>query len=67
METDLDTSSVGCTRVLGSDLKTVNADEGAESSENSSSIGNASPESLNGATNAGVSGTKSSPISKTEG
>ncbi|CAN6320215.1 unnamed protein product [Urochloa humidicola] len=36
--------------------------EGAESSENSSSIGNAPPESLNGAT-----AIKSSPISKIEG
>ncbi|XP_025791683.1 protein SUPPRESSOR OF QUENCHING 1, chloroplastic isoform X1 [Panicum hallii] len=51
----------------GSNARHINADEGAEGSENSSSIGNASPESLNGATNAGVSGTKSSPISKTEG
>jgi len=51
----------------GSNARHINADDGAESSENSSSIGNASPESLNGATNAGLSGTKSSPISKTEG
>ncbi|RCV45112.1 hypothetical protein SETIT_9G426900v2 [Setaria italica] len=41
--------------------------EGAESSGNISSIGNASPENLNGATDAGVSGTQSSPTSKTEG
>ncbi|CAL4922337.1 unnamed protein product [Urochloa decumbens] len=51
----------------GSNARHINADNGAESSENSSSIGNALPESLNGATDAGVSGTKSSPISKTEG
>nr|CAB3496124.1 unnamed protein product [Digitaria exilis] len=41
--------------------------EGAESSENSSYIGNVSPESMNGATNGGASDTKSSPISKNEG
>ncbi|CAN6295323.1 unnamed protein product [Urochloa humidicola] len=46
----------------GSNAHHINADEGAESSENSSSIGNAPPESLNGAT-----AIKSSPISKIEG
>ncbi|CAN6313014.1 unnamed protein product [Urochloa humidicola] len=46
----------------GSNARHINADEGAESSENSSSIGNAPPESLNGAT-----AIKSSPISKIEG
>ncbi|CAN6199237.1 unnamed protein product [Urochloa humidicola] len=51
----------------GSNARHINADEGAECSENSRSIGNAPPESLNGATDAAVSGTKSSPISKTEG
>ncbi|WVZ56715.1 hypothetical protein U9M48_007207 [Paspalum notatum var. saurae] len=41
--------------------------EGAESTANSSLIGNALPESLNGATDSGLSDTKSSPISKNEG
>ena len=48
-------------------MKTINADEGAENTENSSSVGNALPESLNGATGAGLSDTKGSPISKNEG
>ncbi|KAJ1297421.1 hypothetical protein BS78_01G374800 [Paspalum vaginatum] len=41
--------------------------EGAESTANSSLVGNALPESLNGATDSGLSDTKSSPISKNEG
>lgn len=60
-------SSVGCTIVLGADLKTINADEGAENTENSSSVRNALPESLNGTTGAGLSDTKGSPTSKNEG
>ncbi|KAL6901972.1 hypothetical protein ACP4OV_004848 [Aristida adscensionis] len=42
-------------------------DEWAESTENSSSLGNASPESLNGATESGLSDTKNSRSSKNEG
>ncbi|XP_021320322.1 NHL repeat-containing protein 2 isoform X3 [Sorghum bicolor] len=41
--------------------------EGAENTENSSSVRNALPESLNGTTGAGLSDTKGSPTSKNEG
>ncbi|XP_062215809.1 protein SUPPRESSOR OF QUENCHING 1, chloroplastic isoform X3 [Phragmites australis] len=51
----------------GSNAHHINADEWAESTENSNSIGNSSPESLNGATDSGFTDTKNSPSSKNEG